>query len=340
MKRNFSQQRIDGLLMANPESFAYKTRAFITGGRLHFLFFTVNNKPTLTRIGLLGLIYEHKKKDIEPFKVFEQGRKLLTVFLETNSSTLNFQVMEQSKNSSREASMEATILRCFRDLIAIIYQIGQTKTVIVYQLYQEEYGEVQTTFEERNFVPDYQGVDLEQRGRRRTRFRLRQIEEVQDWVVGASTLHDVFFLSRDALCLMIDSDLVLWRIRGLDRDNLQTGDPRSTPEYLRVKIKRFEDRRVNVRKFQLDRAKKRLYYVHGRILKKYYLLKVDYSQKMMAAGSIDLSKLYEFLEEPNLEKVARDDVEALVAPTIGLTETLLKRERPSGMPSSFSDLGQ
>ena len=331
---------MDKMLMCNPESFAYKTRAFITGGRLHFLMFTVNNLPVDTRLKVLSLIFEgQREENIKPIRVFKQGRKLLSVFLEVNSSSLNFQVMDQSKNSSNEASMEATILRCFRDLVAVIYNIGQTKTVVIYQLYQEEYGEVQMTFEERNFVPDGD-FDLQERGRRRTRFRLRKILEVENWVVAGSTLHDMFFLNRDTLCLMIDSYMVVWRITGLDTENLGLPRTRYKAEYLRIKIRGTDRRRMNVKKFQLDRVKQRLYYFHGKMIKKSNLISTIYGEKIMTAGFIDISELNEFLKNKYSEKGAQEDAEQLIAPTIGLTETLLKRERPSEMASSISDQGR
>ena len=207
--RNYLGQRFDAGLTADPESKRYKTRAFITQGRFHLLLFTVNNLDFAER-QLLNLRASRRYLKMEPFEAFKEGKNVLSVFLETNSLTLNFQVMDQSKNTSDETSMVVTILRCFRDMVAVMYKIGATKTVIVYQMYQEEYGEVQTTFEERNFVPDEE-LDLEEAGRRRTRFRLRKIVEVEKQVVEGSALHDMFFLERDTLCLMLNSDMIIWK---------------------------------------------------------------------------------------------------------------------------------
>ena len=340
IRRNYWRQRIDRGRSADSESGRYKTRAFITQGKLHFLMFTINNLNEMEkRFQMDQILFEESQDMIEPFEAFREGRKVLCVFLETNSTSLNFQVLDQSNNTSPETSMEATVLRCFRDMIGVIYKIGEARTVVVYQIYQEEYGEVQSTFEERNFVPEY---NLRSRGRRRTRFRLRKITEVENWVVAGSTLHDIFFLKRDSLCLMIGSGLVLWRITGLDRENIQA-DGGYKSNYIQVPIRGYDDKKFGARRFRLDRREQMLYYFHGKKIWKSYLLKqftIKYGEEMMTAGTINLKELYGLLRELNSERKpgeAPGEVEQMLAPTIGLTDTLLKRERPSDMASSFSD---
>ena len=77
IRKNFSAQRIDHGLSANSECGQYKTRAFITGGRLHFLMFNVNNLGDIERrIQIQEVIAEGSKPKIKPFEVFQEGKKL------------------------------------------------------------------------------------------------------------------------------------------------------------------------------------------------------------------------------------------------------------------------
>ena len=326
MKRNYSLQRIDRSRTTNLESYKYKTRVFITQGRLHCLMFKVNNISKVERINQNREIsLEGSQQKIEPFDVFREGKRLLSVFLEDSSSSLNFQVMEQSRNTSEETSMVPTILRCLRDLIAVMYKIGKEKTVIVYKLFEEEYGDPHMSFEERNFIPDHE-LDLEQGGRRRMRYRLKKLIELEKGLINGSTLHDMFFLDRETLCLMVNSDLLLWKISESGEENPETN---GKGQYLKIKIRQNDDKKLNVRKFRLNRKNLVLNYLHGKIIKEpyifeYYLSK--FGHRMMAAGIIDLRKLKSYSKDLNLERGKDGEGEQnVVAPTIGLGESLLER---------------
>ena len=86
---------------------------------------------------------EGYRERITPLEAFEDGRKLLSVFLEDGSSYLNFQELNQSRYTLKDTSMEPTTLRCFKDMIAVIYKIGKNKTVIIYQIHEEKCGQRQ-----------------------------------------------------------------------------------------------------------------------------------------------------------------------------------------------------
>ena len=235
--------------------------------------------------------------------------------------------------------MEPTILRCFQNMIAVMYKIEEFKTVIIYELYQEEYGEIQRTFEERNFIPE---EDMEETGRRRSRTRLRQIMEVENWVVAGVNLHDMFFLDRDTLCLMINSDMVVWKILRAENES-PLRESTYKAEYTRIKISGHDNRRLDVRHFRLDRKGQCLYYFHGKKIWVSYLLKqytIKYGEKMMAAGTIDLRQLNQFFMESNSQNTAiEEEDEPLVTPTtMGLTDALIKSGRPTDVPYRTSDV--
>ena len=257
------------------------------------MIFKVNNlSVAIGRILFIQQPVQGYNTRIQPLKAFQHKKKLLSVFLEDGSSLLNFQEMSQSRYTSEDTMMEPTILRCFRDILAVMYKIGSIKTVIVYQIYEEEYGEEdQMTFEQRNFVPESETPERE--GRRKKRFKLRQLLEVDSGVLADSTLHDMFFLEKDILCLMVDSDMVVCKILGVDGDSLSTKRPKT--EYFKVRIKGNDDMKLKVRKFELDRMNECLYYMHGKTITKFEKLMVRCADKMMVAGRIDLRRLKEKL---------------------------------------------
>ena len=320
--------------MINPDSLRYKTRAFITGGRLHFLMMTVNNYATRS---FRTRTFE-ERLEIEPLAIFKNGKKPLSVFLEDQGSSLNFQVMEQSKNTSSETSMVPTILRCFRDLIAVMYEIGKEKTVIVYKLYEQPYGEAQGTFEERNCVPEGE-IDLEEVGRRTTRFRLKKIIEIDYGIIEMQSLHDIFFFKKDVLCLMVGSDMILWKIQNIVDFEKENPQARSKPEYFRVKIRGNDDKRMNVRKFHLDRINKRLHYLHGKTTwsfeRNFYKTRMrEYCDKIMVGGKIDLTELNYFLDRLDHTQKSINHEDDLGVPLVELKQSFLDDQSSSIILSS------
>ena len=328
-------------LMADPESSHYKTRAFITQGRLHFLMFKINNLSIMRkRVLFIQRLERGYRARIQPLEAFEQGITLLCNFLEDGSSFLDFQELKQSRYTSKDASMEPTIIRCFRDIIAVIYKISTIKTVIVYQIYEEEYGgEVQANLEETEVLPlpEYHtgsGTDEN----RRKRFRLRQLLEVDNGVLADSTLHDMFFLDRDTLCLMVDSDMVIFKILGVERDGYLYAS-QAKGEYFKVKIKGNDDPRLTVRKFELDRMNECLYYLHGKTISKFEGLStmlMRYADKMTVAGRIDLRGLKERLSELESDMLSIDGDGNDEKPSFELGESLINAQ-PSSIELNTSN---
>ena len=314
--------------MANPDSYKYKTRAFVSQGRLHFLMFKVNNLKSLRGRALFNQQPdEGYRTRIQPLDAFHKGRKVLSVFLETGSSHLNFQELNQSRYTSTDSQMEPTILRCFRDIIAVMYNIGDKKTVFIYKLYGEEFGEASLTFEDRNFLPEYEASDRTQGHKKR--FRLRQLLEVDSGVFADSTLHDMFFLEKDTLCLMVGSDMVICKILDLKSDSFMLNTEPKV-KYFKVKVRGNDDLRLNVRKFELDRKNECLYYLHGKTISKFEgvsTMLMRYADKMMVAGRIDLRRLKERLSELETDMILIDGDEK--RSSIELDESLIDGEASS-----------
>ena len=286
-------------LSVRPDSCRYKTKAFIAEGKLHFLLFKVNNLSNLAHNyeRNRGLEQGIKRRGgVEPLNSFLAGRRLLSVFLNSSEEIMNFQELEQSRYASSDTSMDPMILRCFKDMVAVLYRVGDKKTVILYEIQEEEYLEVEINDEERMFIPEYKNAD-----RKKRRERLDQILEVDQSIMTDSTLHDMFFLERDTLCLMVGSDMVICRIFHPGLKN-PTNEDKCKAEYLRVKIHGFDDKNLKVRKFQLDRVKNRRYYFHGKTIWRLQSaqrakMMISYGEKMVAAGSIDLRGLKDKLSE-------------------------------------------
>ena len=82
---------------------------------------------------------------------------------------------------------------------------------------------------------------------------------------------------------------------------------------MRVKIRGNDDKSLNVRKFLLDRKKKVLYYVQGKMISKRKSRKLisskEFAEKMVTAGTIDLSKLDQVLMENGFSGVMGGRVE-------------------------------
>ena len=340
--RDFSKQTSINGFDLDPQSHKYKLRAFITEGRFNLLLFRVNNikgwEDPNQAIG--EETTEEFGEGIQPLKIIQDGKILLSVFLEENESFVHFQELPQSRYASEETIMLPDLLRCFKNMVAVIYKIHHTKTVIVYQIYQEEYVDPEMTQEERTFISDYQAAGSETRTKKR--HRLRKILEVEEGIIADSTLHDVFFLKRDTLCLMIGSDMVICKISNLDQKSLRK-DAEYSAEYFKVKIRAKKNRGLNLRKFQLDRINERLYYFHGKTIWKFdgkltNSTILRYAETIMKAGSIELSGLKEILSELDYFTNSKGFSKTGKRVTSGeLSENLIGGLRPSSLLTSSSD---
>ena len=317
-------------LVTNARSKEFKTKAFITQGRFHILLFKVNNMPFKRLTDMLSKIYLKSKFRIEPYDEFKRDKNALSVFLEADSTSLNFQVLEQSKSTSTEHPMEPILLRCLKDMVAVMYRIRDARTVIIYQLYQEPCGEAEMSFEEINFVPEHEIRERSDSRPGDSRYRLRKILEIEHGVTVGSTLHDMFFFKGDTLCLMMNSDMIVCKILGLETTNQEGG---YKAEYLKVKIKGNDDRRQNVRKFRFDRKKQRLSYLHGKTITRSNMMNyamIKFGEQMMTAGSIDLRELSTVLKEFNFERRWSARGEKVIGrPSIELGQGLLDSEESS-----------
>ena len=312
------------------------------------MLFKVNNVQRVTSIfpfnvNLHEEILRRLVGRVEPYEAFFKARRLLGTFLEVDHPFMSFQELQQSIYASENTSMVPSILRCFRDMVGVIYKIGEKKAVILYQLYEEEFVVAQMGAPQGELLtPNQEANDLE--GIRFRRHRLRRVLEVDERVIAHSNLHDIFFLRKDVLCLMIGSEMVICRISGLAEQSIHPNTEYKT-EYYRVKIRGNETRNLNIRKFRLDRIRECLYYQHGKEISNFNVKKAEtrFAEKMEMAGSIDITDVSNFLNELDFgsekeETVGEEELKG--KPSIRLDGNQMDEKEPSILMSTSRNLDE
>ena len=382
--------------MYHPEGFQYRTKAFITKGRIHFLMFRMNNVSIKTGFNIQNegdannnnnnnnnninpnhainevrhanfqnlqnrrqenpnqqnanqelppaieqpLIQNEEQNgpaggpepeppgNLAPQPVNPQGQPLdpqmfcqnklvQATFLIDKQSDLEFQDLPQSKSASQDSCMEPITLRCFNNMIGVIYKVGYSRTLIIYEIVEER-TEAPLTFEQRNFVPDYEMQEIDTILQKHT---LRQVLEISRNVVAGCDLHDLFFLKRELVCMMIDSQMVVCRINGL---NQASDTKKCTAEYYRVPIVQNNDG-MRIRLFSYDRNTCLLYYYHGTA--KFTFGGSQSAQDIKTAGYIDLKPLISRLSQMELIR------------SVGMKKGLLRRAEVEINQKDFHEVG-